>query len=150
MSNAPMYRALSDDTRRRIVTLLLGHNYCVSELARVLQVSESAVSQHLKVLKEANLLTGEKRGYYMHYDIDREKLRALAREIGGMADLERQACTGSEGANCGCHTSTEGTDCGCRKSGDYCSGEVKFFCHGTPGTEDKVQLPMSPVPSRKE
>jgi ArsR family transcriptional regulator len=67
----------------------------VSELARVLEVSESAVSQHLKILKEAGLLTGEKRGYYMHYDIDRKKLRGLAHEIEGMANLERQTCAGS-------------------------------------------------------
>ncbi len=139
MSNALIYRALSDDTRRKIVTLLLTHNYCVSELARVLKVSESAVSQHLKVLKEADLLSGEKRGYYMHYDIDREKLRTLAREIDGMADLEREACAGSEGAGCGCPL-----------NGESCSDEVKFFCHSAPDMEDKVQLPMSPAPEHKE
>ena len=143
MSTAHLYRALADDTRRRIILLLLGHNYCVSELARVLEISESAVSQHLRVLKEADLLTGEKRGYYMHYDIDRDKLRELAREIDGMADLERQACTGPEGTACDCHTSSESADCGCQMSGDSCSDEVKFFCHGTPGMEDKEKLPMS-------
>ena len=125
MSTVLLYRALADDTRRKIVSLLLGNNYCVSELARVLKISESAVSQHLKVLKEADLLTGGKRGYYMHYDIDREKLRALAREIEDMAGLERRVCTGTEGANCGC-----------QKSGEFCPEEVKFFCHGAPGRKD--------------
>lgn len=139
MKTASMYRALADDTRRKIITLLLGHGYCVSELARVLEVSESAVSQHLKILKEAGLLTGEKRGYYMHYDIDRDKLRMLARDIESMADLERQDCSGPEG-----------TDCGCGRNGESCSDEVQFFCHGTPGMEDKVKLPMTPVPGRKE
>ena len=134
MNTASVYRALADETRRKVVTLLLGHNYCVSELARVLGVSESAVSQHLKVLKEAGLLTGEKRGYYMHYDIDRDSLRALAREIAELADMERQVCTGPQGQEDGC---------GCRKSGDACSDDVKFFCHGTPGMEDKEKLPMS-------
>ena len=143
MSQAHLFRALADDTRRRIIRLLLGHNYGVSELARVLKISESAVSQHLKVLKEADLLTGEKRGYYMHYDIDRDKLRELAREIDGMAEIDRQVCTGSEGM-CDCHTSSESADCGCQMSGDSCSDEVKFFCHGTPDMEDKVKLPMAP------
>ena len=141
MNSASMYRALADDTRRKIVELLLGHNYCVSELARVLKISESAVSQHLKVLKEADLLTGEKRGYYMHYDIDREKLRGLAREIDAMAGLERQACTGPVG---------DESACGCELSGDSCSEEVKHFCHGDPGMEDKVKLPMAPTPGAKE
>jgi Predicted transcriptional regulators len=138
MTAAPVYRALADDTRRSIITLLLGHNYCVSELARTLGISESAVSQHLKVLKEADLLFGEKRGYYMHYDIDREKLRALAREISGLADLERVECTGPEGG------------CGCPESGDSCSDDVKFFCHGTPGMENKVKLKMAPAGGCKE
>ena len=139
MNSASLYRALADDTRRRIVTLLLGHNYCVSELARVLQVSESAVSQHLKVLKEADLLTGEKCGHYMHYDIDRNKLRELAREIDGMADLERAACTGRQDM-----------DCGCQMSGESCSDEVKLFCHGTSNMEGKIKLPMAPTQSRKK
>lgn len=134
MNSAAVFRALADETRRKVVTLLLRYNYCVSELARVLGVSESAVSQHLKVLKEADLLTGEKRGYYMHYAIDREKLRALAREINELADMERQACTGPQGRENGC---------GCQETGDSCSDEVKFFCHGTPGMEDKAKLPMT-------
>ena len=150
MNTVSVFRALADETRRKVVMLLLEHNYCVSELARALEVSESAVSQHLKVLKEADLLTGEKRGYYMHYDIDRDKLRALAREIERMADLERQVCTGSEGENCGCHADSENADCVCQMNGDSCSDEVKFFCHGTPGMEDKLHLPMAPIPSRKE
>ena len=141
MTTALLYRALADDTRRRIVSLLLGHNYCVSELARVLKVSESAVSQHLKILKEADLLTGERRGYYMHYDIDREKLRELAREIDGMAKLERQPCTGPDGGE---------ASCGCELSGESCSDEVKFFCHGTPGMEDKTHLPMAPAQGREK
>ena len=59
MNTAPLYRALADDTRRKIITLLLEHSYCVSELARKLQVSESAVSQHLKVLKQADMAANE-------------------------------------------------------------------------------------------
>lgn len=139
MDNSLIYRALADDTRRKIIMLLLGHNYCVSELARKLELSESAVSQHLKVLKEADMLSGEKHGYYMHYDVDREKLRLLAREIDGMAGLERQACTG-----------TAGVKCGCQMSGESCSDEVKSFCHGTPGMEEKVHLPLVPTPGKKE
>ena len=134
MTTVSVYRALADETRRKVVTLLLGHSYCVSELARVLEVSESAVSQHLKILKEAHLLTGEKRGYYMHYDIDRNKLRALAREIDQLANMERQVCTGPQGREEGCE---------CRKSGESCSDEVKIFCHGTPGMEGKEKLPMA-------
>lgn len=90
MDLAPLYRALADSTRRRIMRLLLEHGLCVSALARSTGISESAVSQHLKVLRQAGLLHGKKRGYYMHYDIDREKLRALAKDIEALADTPRQ------------------------------------------------------------
>lgn len=100
MDNAPLYRALADETRRRIILVLLKHNLCVSALARQLNISESAVSQHLKILRQAMLLRGEKRGYYMHYDIDREKLRALGHEIADMADITRST---SEDIRRACH-----------------------------------------------
>lgn len=87
MDNAPLYRALADETRRRLIKLLLEHNFCVSALARSLGVSESAVSQHIRILKETGLLSGERRGYHMHYAINRERLRALARDIEAMADI---------------------------------------------------------------
>ena len=136
MSTVSVYRALEDETRRKVVTLLLGHNYCVSALARSLVISESVVSQHLKVLKAADLLTGGKRGYYMHYDINRNNLRALAQEIIELADIERQVCTGllPQRLQDGCE---------CQKNVDSCSDEVKFFCHGIPGMEDNEKLPMS-------
>ena len=59
MDNALVLKALADETRMKIITLLLSHSYCVRELASILELSEAAVSQHLKVLKGAGLLTGE-------------------------------------------------------------------------------------------
>ena len=89
MNTASLFRALADDTRRSIVLLLLSGSYCVSALARALNVSESAVSQHLNILRRAGLLTGEKRGHFMHYDIRRERLLELARELEDMAATPR-------------------------------------------------------------
>ena len=57
-------KAIADETRLKIIKLLLGHDYCVKGLAKRLDISESAVSQHLKLLKEIGILEGEKRGYY--------------------------------------------------------------------------------------
>jgi ArsR family transcriptional regulator len=85
-------KAIADDTRLKIITLLLKHNYCVGALARRLDLTEAAISQHLKVLREVGLLIGEKRGYFMHYAVDREQLRALAKEIETLAEIEREAC----------------------------------------------------------
>ena len=65
-STAMMFKALADENRLLLLRLLLRRNCCVRALARQLDISEAAVSQHLKVLREAGLIFGEKCGYFMH------------------------------------------------------------------------------------
>lgn len=109
-------KAIADDTRLRIVKLLLQHNYCVGALARRLKLTEAAISQHLKVLREAGLLIGEKRGYFMHYDVDREQLRALASKFEELAAVQREMCKPEDE---GCIQRKENTNhghCKCHES----------------------------------
>ena len=47
---------------------------CVNALARTLGVTQSAVSQHLRVLKQAGLVRGQRHGYFVHYSLDRDRL----------------------------------------------------------------------------
>lgn len=84
---AKILKALADETRLDLVRLLLTHDFCVGALAQRLGFSEAGVSQHLKVLREAGLVRGEKRGYFTHYMIDRERLAEVAEEIKGLTDL---------------------------------------------------------------
>jgi DNA-binding transcriptional ArsR family regulator len=79
-------KALSDETRYRLVNLLLKHDFCVGALATRLNISESAVSQHLKILRDAGIVRGDKRGYYTHYYVDREILKQAA---GQMLELSK-------------------------------------------------------------
>jgi ArsR family transcriptional regulator len=90
-------KALADDTRLQIIRLLLQHNFCGRVLAKNLDLTESAISQHLKVLREANLLVGEKRGYFMHYAVNRDELRVLANQFEQLAELQRETNQSSEG-----------------------------------------------------
>ncbi|KOF17174.1 ArsR family transcriptional regulator [Ensifer adhaerens] len=62
--------ALSDPTRRAIFELVAGQPRSVAELTRALPVSQSAVSQHLKVLKDARLVSSESKGTRNIYQID--------------------------------------------------------------------------------
>ena len=71
-------KALSDETRFELVKLLLTHDLCVRALAHHLKISEAAASQHLKLLREAGLVKGEKRGYWTHYRIEKNKLNEVA------------------------------------------------------------------------
>lgn len=81
----PVLKALSDETRFRLLGLLLAKNLCGKALAGSLGVSEAAVSQHLKVLKEAGLVEGEKRGYWMHYSVQKESLNQVIYELDRLA-----------------------------------------------------------------
>jgi ArsR family transcriptional regulator len=79
-------KAIADESRWQILELLLNQDLCVGALARRVGLSEAAVSQHLQVLRRAGLVSGEKRGYWTHYSVDREALRGLAREILALAE----------------------------------------------------------------
>lgn len=107
MRTKALLKAIADDTRLNLVKLLLRHSYCVGALARRLGLTEAAVSQHLKVLREAGLLHGEKHGYFRHYEVDREKLRMLAAELQELAAVQREAGPPEEG---GCRLQKQGGD----------------------------------------
>ena len=62
-----MLKALGEPTRLKIYQALLERKHCVHSLSRKFGISESAISQHLKVMKDAELVYGEKFGYHMHY-----------------------------------------------------------------------------------
>lgn len=66
--------ALADPTRRKLLEQLRAGPRPVGEIARHLPVSRPAVSQHLKVLKEAGLVAEERRGTQHIYRIDPEGL----------------------------------------------------------------------------
>jgi len=73
---AEIFKALSDPTRLRLVKLLGEHGgaLCVNALAHRLGVTQSAVSQHLRVLRQAGLVNGQRRGHFVHYSLDRDRL----------------------------------------------------------------------------
>lgn len=74
------FKALGDETRLQLIALLTqqepGQAMCVGRLARELGVTDSAVSQHLRVLKDLGLVHAERRGYRLHYFLDAERLAA--------------------------------------------------------------------------
>ena len=62
-----MLKALGEPMRLKIYQTLLERKHCVRSLSKKLGISESAISQHMKVMKEAELVYGEKFGYHTHY-----------------------------------------------------------------------------------
>jgi len=62
-----MLKALGEPMRLNIFQALLERKHCVRSLSKKLGISESAISQHMKVMKNAGLVYGEKHGYHTHY-----------------------------------------------------------------------------------
>jgi len=77
----PIFKALSDETRWKIVELLLTHDLCVGAIAARIGVSNAAISQHMQVLRKAGIVRGEKRGYWTHYTVNRDILEEAARGL---------------------------------------------------------------------
>jgi len=73
-----VFKALSDSTRVTILTQLSDEALCVGALASRLGVTHSAVSQHLRILREVGLVTGDKRGSWVHYSLDRKRVREVS------------------------------------------------------------------------
>jgi len=75
---AALFAALADPTRLKLLQILCHQSppgcRCVNNLSQLMGISQPAVSQHLRVLKAVGLVTGERRGYRMHYQIDTEGL----------------------------------------------------------------------------
>lgn len=76
-SGAKVYFAISDPTRRRMLDLLRGSQLSVMQLAKPFRMSQPAVSQHLRVLREAGLVTATRAGRERHYRLRAARLREV-------------------------------------------------------------------------
>lgn len=69
-----IFKALSDETRLRIIKLLEGGELCVCDLVAALDMSQPKISFHLNALREAGLVKDRKQGKWIHYRIDAEDM----------------------------------------------------------------------------
>ena len=70
MDDVKLIHVITDETRFRLLQLLIKHNFCVKTLSKKLGISEPAVSQQIGILKQYKLITGVKIGYQMHYRVN--------------------------------------------------------------------------------
>lgn len=78
---ARVFKAMGDPVRLRLLSLIASHaggEACVCDLTDVFDLSGPTISHHLKVLREAGLITGERRGTWVFYRIQPGVLEALA------------------------------------------------------------------------
>jgi ArsR family transcriptional regulator len=92
-SVAALFKALSDPVRLRLLSLIASHaggEACVCDLTPAFDVSEPTISHHLKVLREAGLVTSERRASWVYYRLVPDALTGL----GDLLDATGVATTG--------------------------------------------------------
>jgi len=78
---ARVFKAMGDPVRLRLLSLIASHEggeACVCDLSGVFALSGPTISHHLKVLREAGLITGDRRGTWIYYRVQPEALRAAS------------------------------------------------------------------------
>jgi ArsR family transcriptional regulator len=101
---ARTFHALSDETRLRIIELLVGGERCVCELTDSLDAAQSRLSFHLKVLKDAGLVTDRRDGRWVYYTLATPVMEETAAFLGGVKPVERswplRSVAKNNGASC--------------------------------------------------
>lgn len=77
MSLQNTLKALSDPTRREILSMLRGGKLSAGQIVEKFSVSGAAVSRHLSVLKEADLIRDEREGKYIYYELNASVLEEI-------------------------------------------------------------------------
>ncbi|MCK4806786.1 MAG: helix-turn-helix transcriptional regulator [Candidatus Aegiribacteria sp.] len=93
---AELMSVLGVESRLRIITLLVDYEtLCVNAIACRLEISQSAVSQHLRILHLKGFVTSHRNGYYTHYSLNREILDSSVKLLAQLA-VKRETFKPSE------------------------------------------------------
>ncbi|MCR5305313.1 MAG: metalloregulator ArsR/SmtB family transcription factor [Oscillospiraceae bacterium] len=92
---ADLYRIFADSTRVKILFSLFESEMCVCAIAELLQMTQSAISHQLKVLKDANLVANRRAGKTVYYFLADDHVRSIILQ-GFEHLLERRDSTGGE------------------------------------------------------
>lgn len=114
-----IFKALGDETRLKILIIVSKRNICAKGLARHLNISEAAVSQHLKILKDAGVVVGEKMGYYVNYKLQKHILEHIINVIDEIKeDIPLSCCNFDLHMSNICNTACEGRKNRCCKKSE--------------------------------
>ena len=85
---AEVFKALSDPTRLRIISLLIDHEVCVHSIELATGMTQSAISHQLRHLRQLNLVRFRKEGRHVYYALDDAHVRDLFRQ--GLLHVEHR------------------------------------------------------------
>ena len=85
---ARIFKVLSVGTRVRMIDMLKRRSLCVNALARALDITPAAISQHLRVLRDADIVIADKQGYFVHYRVNGETLAEWSKTTQNLLRVE--------------------------------------------------------------
>ena len=76
--------SLSDPIRINILELMMGGEICVCDIVKVTGLSQSKISYHIKILKDAGLISDRQEGRWVYYKLDLEVLSDIKNWMGNL------------------------------------------------------------------
>ncbi|HKL41381.1 MAG TPA: metalloregulator ArsR/SmtB family transcription factor [Clostridia bacterium] len=77
MKKLKVFKALSNDSRLKIINLLDHDHLCACKILEKIDLSQSTISHHMKILEDAELVTSKKDGKWRYYSINSETFNEL-------------------------------------------------------------------------
>jgi ArsR family transcriptional regulator, arsenate/arsenite/antimonite-responsive transcriptional repressor len=87
----PVLKALADPTRLRLLRLLAGGERCVCDLYQPLELAQNLASHHLKVLREAGLVSVRRDSRWAYYSLRRDRLEGAWDELSTWLEAEQES-----------------------------------------------------------
>lgn len=87
-ADARVFKAFCDENRLQILEMLRGGEKCACVLLENLQISQSTLSHHMKILCDSGIVVSRKEGKWTHYSISREGSRKAAELLGVLTSFD--------------------------------------------------------------
>ena len=87
----PIFKALADETRLKIVEMLSCGEMCACDILEPFQITQPTLSYHMKILTDCGLIIGKRNGAWMQYSINQEKV-TMVKEMWNCITTDRQDC----------------------------------------------------------
>lgn len=98
--NAKVFKALCDANRLMIIEMLQRGERCACEILEGLQIGQSTLSHHMKILMESGIISGRPEGKWMHYSLNRKGCEAAKNLLQELTDLKEDLP--GAGSKCEC------------------------------------------------
>jgi ArsR family transcriptional regulator, arsenate/arsenite/antimonite-responsive transcriptional repressor len=87
------FKALSDETRLKIIEMLGHGELCACKILESFNITQPTLSYHMKILTESGLVSGCREGAWTHYTLNKERIAEL---IGKLSDIQSQTAESTE------------------------------------------------------